>query len=169
MLDMKIRTLPTLFTTGFAILALSACGSNSSSIGSLPAAGSTTATAGVTTPASTGSSAATTDSGTASSAATTTAAPKPSTLQILAGPGIKFDLAEYTTKAGVVHVVYTNRDGQRHTLAFVAADGKTVGKELEVVRSGDKAEGDLTLTTGSYKVICTVPGHNAMKATLTVG
>lgn len=165
---MKIRTLPSLFITGLTLLALSACGS-SSSTGSSPStpATSSNATNGVTAASTdTTGSGGTTPAG--SVGATTTAAPKPVTLQVFAGPGIKLDLPEYTSQAGPVHLIYVNRDSQRHTLAVVGSDGKAIGKELEVVRSGDKAEGDYTLAAGSYKLICTVPGHNNMKGTLTV-
>jgi plastocyanin len=89
-------------------------------------------------------------------------------VQVLAGPGIKFDLAEYTATAGPVKVVYVNRDSQRHTLAIIDSEGKTLSGELEVAKSGATATHDYTLAAGTYKLICTVPGHQNMKATLTV-
>ena len=89
-------------------------------------------------------------------------------LQIVAGPGIKFDMPSYTAKAGDVKVLYTNRDSQRHTLAIIDSTGKTLPGEMEVVKSGSTDVKSYTLAAGTYKIICTVPGHNAMKANLTV-
>jgi len=162
---MKIRTLPRMsvsnvFVTGIAIVALSACSSSGSTVSS---SAPTSTDAAVTT---TGSG--DTTPGNSSGEATTTTAAAQVTLQIFSGPGIKFDAANYTTAAGVVHVVFENRDSQRHTLAFVNADDKSVAKDLEVVKSGSKDEADITFVAGTYKVICTVPGHQAMKGTLTV-
>ena len=162
---MKIRTLPrmsvsNMFVAGVAIVALSACSSSGSTVSSSAPASTDAA---VTT---TGSS--DTTPGSSTGEATTTTAAAPVTLQIFSGPGIKFDAANYTTAAGIVHVVFENRDSQRHTLAFLDADGKSVAKDLEVVKSGSTDEADITFVAGTYKVICTVPGHNAMKATLTV-
>ena len=166
--DMRMHNFPALVVSGVAVLALSACGSTTST--SSNSAASTGAQ--VSTPGTSPTSQTAPNGGTAVSSpgtdSTTTAAPAPAELQVLAGPGIKFDLPEYATTAGVVHVIYVNRDSQRHTLAIVGSDGKTVAKELEVVKSGSKAEGDYTLAAGTYKLICTVPGHNAMKATLKV-
>lgn len=89
-------------------------------------------------------------------------------LQVIAGPGIKFDVPSYTAKAGDVKVLYTNRDSQRHTLAFVDSTGKALPGEMEVVKSGSTDVKTYALAAGTYKIICTVPGHNAMKATLIV-
>ncbi len=89
-------------------------------------------------------------------------------LQVVAGPGIKFDAPAYTAKSGDVKVLYTNRDSQRHTLAIVDSTGKTLPGEMEVVKSGSTDVKTYALAAGTYKLICTVPGHNAMKATLTV-
>ena len=162
---MKIRTLPrmsvsNMFAAGIAIVALGACSSSGSTVSSSAPASTDAA---VTTTGSSG-----TTPGSSSGETTTTAAPVPVTLQVFSGPGLKFDAANYTATAGVVHVVYENRDSQRHTLAFIGTDGKSVAKDLEVVKSGSKTEADITFVAGTYKVICTVPGHNAMKATLTV-
>ena len=162
---MKIRTLPRMsvsnvFVAGIAIVALSACSSSDSAVSSSAPASTdaavTTAGSIETTPGgSTGES-------------TTTAAPEPVTLQVFSGPGMKFDVPNYSATAGVAHVVFENRDSQRHTLAFIDADGKSVAKDLEVVKSGSTDEADITFLAGTYKVICTVPGHQAMKGTLTV-
>lgn len=89
-------------------------------------------------------------------------------LEVDAGPGIKFAATSYSAVAGDVKVAYKNLDAQRHTLAIIAADGTTLPGELEVFKSGDIEVRNFTLTSGTYKLICTVPGHENMKATLEV-
>ena len=89
-------------------------------------------------------------------------------LEVDAGPGIKFATTSYSAVAGDVKVVYKNLDAQRHTLAIIAADGTTLPGELEVFKSGDIEVRNFTLVSGTYKLICTVPGHENMKATLDV-
>ena len=89
-------------------------------------------------------------------------------LEVDAGPGIKFAATSYTAAAGDVKVAYRNVDAQRHTLAIIAADGTTLPGELEVFKSGDIDVRSYTLAIGTYKLICTVPGHENMKATLDV-
>jgi plastocyanin len=65
-------------------------------------------------------------------------------------------------------VAYVNDDTIRHTLVVVK-DGTTVsGFELQVNKKGDIDSGSVTLDPGTYELICTVPGHQSMKAELTV-
>jgi plastocyanin len=89
-------------------------------------------------------------------------------LTVLAGPGIKFDQTSYTVAAGEVKVAYTNRDAQRHTLDFVDESKTVIGKELAVGKSGDTEVGTYTFEPGTYTLECLVPGHDAMRAKLTV-
>jgi len=89
-------------------------------------------------------------------------------LTVLAGPGIKFDQTSYTVKAGEVKVAYTNRDAQRHTLDIVDENKTVIGKELAVGKSGATEVGTYTLEPGTYTLECLVPGHDAMRAKLTV-
>ena len=89
-------------------------------------------------------------------------------LTVYAGPGIKFDKTEYTATAGTVKVAYSNRDAQRHTLAIITTDKVVVGGELTVGQNGDLDVGTYDLSAGTYTLQCTVPGHDAMKARLTV-
>jgi plastocyanin len=89
-------------------------------------------------------------------------------LVVYAGPGIKFDQTAYTATAGSVKVVYSNRDAQRHTFDVVDSDKTVIGKELKVNKNGDVDTGTYDLPAGTYTVQCMVPGHEAMKATLTV-
>jgi len=89
-------------------------------------------------------------------------------LTVFAGPGIKFDNTSYTIAAGEVKVAYTNRDAQRHTLDFVDDSKTVIGKELAVGKSGDTEVGTYTFEPGTYTLECLVPGHDAMRAKLTV-
>jgi plastocyanin len=95
-------------------------------------------------------------------------APADVDLTVLAGPGIKFDQTSYTITAGEVKVAYTSRDSQRHTLDFVDDSKTVIGKELAVGKSGDTEVGTYTFEPGTYTLECLVPGHEAMRAKLTV-
>jgi plastocyanin len=89
-------------------------------------------------------------------------------LVIYAGPGIKFDQTAYTVAAGDVKIAYQNRDAQRHSLDIVDDSKTVIGKELVVNKSGDTELSTYTLTPGTYTLECLVPGHDAMRAKLTV-
>lgn len=89
-------------------------------------------------------------------------------LEVDAGPGLKFGSENYTAAAGTLTVALVNRDSQLHTMVIVDSDNKTLPGELEVGKSGDIDVGEYDLTPGTYKLLCLVPGHSDMKATLTV-
>jgi plastocyanin len=82
--------------------------------------------------------------------------------------GIRWDKESYTATAGDVSIMLRNASTLPHTLKIVAADNSAVGEELEATGNGDEQTGTFTLAAGTYTIICTVPGHGAMKATLTV-
>ena len=89
-------------------------------------------------------------------------------LEVLAVSGLKFDKTSYEVEAGDITVGYINEDSIRHTLVVVQ-DGTVVsGFELKVNKKGDIDTGSVTLAAGSYILLCTVPGHQNMKADLTV-
>ena len=89
-------------------------------------------------------------------------------LEVLAVSGLKFDKNNYEVVAGDVTVGYINEDSIRHTLVVVQ-DGTVVsGFELKVNKNGDIDSGSVTLAAGNYVLFCTVPGHQNMKADLTV-
>ena len=89
-------------------------------------------------------------------------------LEVHAVSGLKFDKTSYEVVAGDVTVGYINEDSIRHTLVVVQ-DGTVVsGFELKVNKNGDIDTGSITLASGSYVLLCTVPGHQSMKADLTV-
>lgn len=93
----------------------------------------------------------------------------PDAFVVKAIAGLKFDASEYgPVQAGEVLFGYSNEDNVRHTL-ILAKDGvKVPNFKLEVNRKGDVDSGSVTLDAGTYTVICDVPGHSNMRATLTV-
>jgi plastocyanin len=73
-----------------------------------------------------------------------------------------------TAKPGAVSLAYLSKGQQTHNLVIEDPSGNRVGKELVVAPGGQTGEA-FTLTAGTYKMYCTVPGHKAsMNATLTV-
>ena len=81
---------------------------------------------------------------------------------------IRFDASEYSATAGDIKVAFVNEDTVRHTL-LIAQDGvKVPNFKLVVAEKGALDVGNINLAAGSYTLICDVPGHQNMKATLTV-
>jgi plastocyanin len=89
-------------------------------------------------------------------------------VKVHAVSGLKFDKANYEVGAGDVTVGYINEDSIRHTLVVVQDGTKVSGFELKVNKKGDIDSGSVTLAAGTYVLMCTVPGHQNMKADLTV-
>ena len=89
-------------------------------------------------------------------------------LEVHAVSGLKFDKTTYEAVAGDITVGYINEDSIRHTLVVVQGDTKVSGFELKVNQNGDIDSGSVTLAAGNYVLFCTVPGHQNMKADLTV-
>lgn len=88
---------------------------------------------------------------------------------VRAVPSLKFDKADYgTVKAGGIMVGYSNEDSVRHTLILAKDDQKVPNFKLVIGAKGDNDSGTVTLEPGKYVLICDVPGHSNMKATLTV-
>jgi len=89
-------------------------------------------------------------------------------LEVRAVPGLRFDKESYEVAAGEPLVAYVNDDSIYHTLVVVQ-DGTTVsGFELAIYKMGEIDSGTVTLAAGTYELFCTVPGHQGMKASLTV-
>ncbi|HRE03133.1 MAG TPA: hypothetical protein PLV68_17675, partial [Ilumatobacteraceae bacterium] len=93
----------------------------------------------------------------------------PADLVIDAGPGLVWGQTAYTTTAGsAVAVAVVNRDTILHTMVIVDDTKKVLGPELEVGKRGDVDTGTFNLAPGEYQILCRVPGHGGMTATLTV-
>ena len=71
----------------------------------------------------------------------------------------------YSAAAGEVTIVLENADSVRHTLVI---DGISED-DFKLEASGDESDqGSVELEAGDYEFFCDVPGHSAMRATLTV-
>jgi len=81
---------------------------------------------------------------------------------------IRFDKSEYSAAVGNVKVVTVNEDTVRHTLLVIKDGVKLPNFKLVVAQEGAIDVGEINLAAGSYTLICDVPGHQNMKATLTV-
>lgn len=90
-------------------------------------------------------------------------------LVVKAVPSLRFDAEKYgPVKAGEVLVGYSNEDSVRHTLVVVKDDVKVANFRLVIEKEGSVDSGTLTLAAGTYTLLCDVPGHSNMKATLVV-
>ena len=90
-------------------------------------------------------------------------------LVITAVSGLRFDATTYgPVTAGEIVFGYKNEDSIRHTLILAKGDIKVPNFKLVVAKKGDVDSGPVNLDVGTYTLICDVPGHSNMKATLTV-
>ncbi len=90
-------------------------------------------------------------------------------LTVTAVSGLRFDAKTYgPVAAGDVVLGYQNEDSIRHTLIVANGDTKVPNFKLVVGEKGAVDSGSVTLDAGTYTLICDVPGHSNMKATLTV-
>ena len=88
---------------------------------------------------------------------------------VTAVSGLRFDAESYgPITAGPIVFGYKNEDSIRHTLILAKGDLKVPNFKLVVDESGSVDSGAVTLDAGTYTIICDVPGHSNMKATLTV-
>ena len=94
--------------------------------------------------------------------------PADTDLEVHAIAGLKFDKTSYEVATGENFVAYVNEDTIRHNLIVAQGDTKLSGFELKVNKNGDIDSGSVTLAAGNYVLLCTVPGHQSMKADLTV-
>lgn len=103
-----------------------------------------------------------------SSTATPETLPATVDLEVRAVSGLKFDKSAYDATAGDIEIGYVNDDTIRHTLVVIEGDTKVGSFELQVNKRGDTDFGSNNLPAGNYVLLCTVPGHQSMKADLTV-
>ena len=141
------------------LLAMTGCGSSSSSTSS----SASTPTTPATTPAATSSTPSST-----SSPATGASAGKTLSLAADAEGQLKYDTTALAAKAGQVSINFTNRSSLEHNVTVASASGATVGV-TPTFQGGTKTL-SLNLKPGTYKFYCSVPGHRAagMEGTLTV-
>ena len=88
---------------------------------------------------------------------------------IKAVPSLRFDAKEYgPIKAGDITFGYVNEDAVRHTLIIAKGETKVPNFKLVIEKKGSVDSGAVMLDAGVYTLICDVPGHSNMRATLTV-
>jgi plastocyanin len=90
-------------------------------------------------------------------------------LVVTAVSGLRFDAETYgPVTAGDIVFGYQNEDSIRHTLIIAKDDTKVPNFKLVIAKKGDVDSGSVTLDAGTYTLICDVPGHGNMRASLTV-
>lgn len=82
--------------------------------------------------------------------------------------GLRLDAKQYTAQAGEVTIGYANDDSMRHTLIISKDSTKVPNFKLVVNNKNDTDSATVTLTAGTYTVVCDIPGHSNMKATIVV-
>jgi plastocyanin len=147
-------TLSTL-ALALGLLALTGCGSSSSSTSSSASTPATTAA----TPATT-----------SSTSTTSASAAGAETIAVAANPEGQFKYMPSTlsAKAGKVTIAFTNRAPVEHNLTVASASGAVAGATPTFM--GGVKNVTVSLTPGTYKYYCTVPGHRqaGMEGTLVV-
>jgi plastocyanin len=83
---------------------------------------------------------------------------------VVAEDSLQFDEDGYTADAGEVAIAYEGSGSMTHTLLIEGVDGF----KLTVSGSGGTDEGTVDLEPGDYVLYCDIPGHEDMRATLTV-
>lgn len=89
-------------------------------------------------------------------------------LVVKAVEGIKWEKSSYTATAGDVLIAAENTSSLPHNLHIVDAGGTQLPDVLDLPKKGEVKTETVKLAAGEYTLICTVPGHSNMKATLTV-
>ena len=103
-----------------------------------------------------------------SSTATPETLPATVDFEVRAVSGLKFDKSAYEATAGDIVVGYVNEDTIQHNLIVVKDETKIADFALVVNKKNDTDSGTINLAAGNYVIMCTVPGHQNMKADLTV-
>jgi plastocyanin len=83
---------------------------------------------------------------------------------VVAQDTLSFDRDVYTAGAGAVTIAYENGGNLTHTLLIDGVDDF----KLSVSANGDIDEGTAELEPGEYRILCDIPGHESMEATLRV-
>jgi len=95
--------------------------------------------------------------------------PADADLTIIAVEGLAWDASTYTASAGELTIAVVNNSSQPHNLHIVDASGVQLPDIWDIPSMGTIDTDTVTLSAGTYTLICTIPGHGNMKAELTVG
>lgn len=90
------------------------------------------------------------------------------TLELAADPNgaLAYVQTELTAPAGKVTIDFTNESPMPHDVVVQDADGNEVAR-TEIFQGGTRSA-EFTAEAGTYTYYCSVPGHGAMKGTITV-
>jgi plastocyanin len=75
---------------------------------------------------------------------------------------------EATATDGKVTIYAENNSSIAHNLYVLDANDKTQGTFVDLPTKGSHDTRVIPLAPGTYQIVCKVPGHNNMNATLTV-
>ncbi len=92
----------------------------------------------------------------------------PADVTVTAIDGIAWDAKDYTATAGEITIAAVNQSSLPHNLHIVDPSGTQLPEVFDIPSRGDAVSDTVTLTAGTYTLICTIPGHANMKSTLTV-
>jgi plastocyanin len=92
----------------------------------------------------------------------------PADVTVIAVEGIAWDAEDYTATAGEISIAAVNRSSLPHNLHIVDPSGTQLPQVWDIPSRGDAVNDTITLSAGTYTLICTIPGHANMKSTLTV-
>ena len=92
----------------------------------------------------------------------------PADLTVTAIDGLAWDSTSYTATAGEVTIAVVNDSTLPHNLHIVDPSGTQLPEIFDIPAKGNVVSDTVTLAAGEYTLICTIPGHANMKATLTV-
>jgi ABC-type glycerol-3-phosphate transport system substrate-binding protein len=94
----------------------------------------------------------------------------PADVQIIAVEGIAWNASSYTATAtdGAVDILGRNESSLPHNLYVVDSSGTQQREFIDLPRRGDAEVQSFPLAPGEYTVLCLIPGHGNMRATLTV-
>jgi ABC-type glycerol-3-phosphate transport system substrate-binding protein len=89
---------------------------------------------------------------------------------INAEDGIQWSDSTYqaTSTNGKITIAGENSSSLAHNLYIISADGTKNPTFIDMPKRGTTIK-EFKITPGTYQVVCLIPGHDKMKATLTVG
>jgi hypothetical protein len=92
----------------------------------------------------------------------------PADVEVIAIDGIAWNSDSYSAAAGSVSILGRNASSLPHNLHLVAPDGSQLPEFIDLPGRGDADVIDVDLEAGDYTIVCLIPGHANMKATLSV-
>ncbi len=164
---MTIRFATPLLVAG--VLALSACGSSSTSgaITTLPSSGGSASPSDSVIPTTASTLGNTLDS---TAEATSTVPDSASMVEVKAVEGVVWNKKTYTATAknGKVTITGINSSSIAHNLYVVDSTGTVIGDFINLPTKGSNDTRVLPLSPGTYRIVCKVPGHSNMNSGLVV-